>query len=107
MLSIILKYFFRFKFYLIVEKLAKCYNSHFGTNNVFLTEDRLVKNVKKRVLINQKKILLIGKGVGVLGSLDDGPSRHQLYEASSCEEHDMEVARGELDVTPSSSKTFL
>ena len=30
----------RFKFYLIVEKLAKCYNSHFGTNNVFLTEDR-------------------------------------------------------------------
>ena len=40
---------FRFKFYLIVEKLAKCYNSHFGTNNVFLTEDRLVKNVKKRV----------------------------------------------------------
>ena len=41
---------FRFKFYLIVEKLAKCYNSHFGTNNVFLTEDRLVKNVKKRVL---------------------------------------------------------
>jgi len=31
----------RFKFYLIVEKLAKCYNSHFGTNNVFLTEDRV------------------------------------------------------------------
>ena len=55
---------------------------------MFLTEDRLVKNVKKRVLINQKKILLIGKGVGVLGSLDDGPSRHQLYEASSCEEHE-------------------
>ena len=33
----------RFKFYLIVEKLAKCYNSHFGTNNVFLTEDRYLK----------------------------------------------------------------
>ena len=74
---------------------------------MFLTEDRLVKNVKKRVLINQKKILLIGKGVGVLGSLDDGSGGHQLHEASSREEHDMEVARGELDVTPSSSKTFL
>ena len=74
---------------------------------MFLTEDRLVKNVKKRVLINQKKILLIGKGVCVLGALDDGPGGHQLYEASSCEEHDMEVGRGELDVTPSSSKTFL
>ena len=61
---------------------------------MFLTEDRLVKNVKKRVLINQKKILLIGKGVGVLGSLDDGPSRHQLYEASSREEHNLEVAWG-------------
>ena len=33
----------RFKFYLIIEKLAKCYNSHFGTNNVFLTEDRYLK----------------------------------------------------------------
>ena len=30
-----------FKFYLLVEKLAECYNSHFATNNVFLTEDRV------------------------------------------------------------------
>ena len=30
-----------FKFYLLVEKLAKCYNSHYGTKNVFLTDDRV------------------------------------------------------------------
>ena len=68
---------------------------------------QVVKKYKKESFDKSKEILLIGKGVCVLGSLDDGPSRHQLYEASSCEEHDMEVARGELDVTPSSSKTFL
>ena len=43
-------------------------------------------------------MLLIGKGVCVLGALDDGPGGHQLYEASSREEHNMEVARGEIDV---------
>ena len=90
---------FRFKFYLIVEKLAKCYNSHFGTNNVFLTEDRLVKNVKKKVL--KKKILFIVKGVCILGALDNGPGGHQLYEASSCEEHNMEVTRAHQDILPS------
>ena len=31
----------KFKFYLLIEKLAKCYNSHFGTQNVFLTDDRV------------------------------------------------------------------
>ena len=72
----------RFKFYLIVEKLAKCYNSHFGTNNVFLTEDRWKNELKVQFLI---------KGVCVLGALDNGPGWHQLHERPACEEHNLEV----------------
>ena len=30
-----------FRFYRLIYKLAQCYNSHFKTNNVFLTDDRI------------------------------------------------------------------